>query len=1199
MNEEYKLVKTYSIGNFRQLYNEFIENLFKTNFSNKIKNSDLSFERLDDNLNIEVFPWKFSTQTSFSPFLNKEQNSFRKVVFRNFEDKIYQENIRLEIGKKYSLFLKFKEIKHSLILKIQSESNENIFEILRNNEILFTDSLIFNINENNNIFKFKTIENENISNTNIRIELISNENNNEEYSFILENICLAEGEFELDIKNIIDFLSFIEFDKEKNIFYFLDSDNFKKKFAFLEKNISFEISGIEKDSNVLDGKFVYYDRITNKIKLALADGSEKEKVLGVYLNKKIIPFGVVDFSDFENIRTKLQNIEANTYLYLSDVEEGGFEIYGKRNLGIYLGNYKFLIGNFFNDFFRGDLKEITGVCPVHNSYENAQNILYDLRDYINLMALGLKVERPAKVLIDEDVDITSFPYSNFDNINLQNGDRLLLVSQINTNENGLWVYNGINNSLERPDDWNEIEEVRIGCYVFIEGGVKNGGSSWFLKNVDNSNPLIPFNSQEWVKFSAPKEIYLNNPSGLEFNQGKLKIKIDNTLQFDLSNNLGIYQVSLDHLNYDFNDPLNLIPNGYFTKKTDFGEPYYNLDGWYDLEENSFDVIQIAKSLNSDVKSFYSIRNKQNTRTNLRNTFRLKKDAYYIFRLKSRLIQGSNGKITIYFQGADLLGNKNGRTNIFKVINKNVSSDFSEDYFIISYKDNFLLNSNYLFDNNRFIRFAKTTDEQIDITISLNYEEGVGVGNSLIEICDLELYEILESNYILSSDKNFPNTIVKRNSNGNFEGNLIGSSDMLDGYHASLTPNPFLIPVSNENGKLDINWIEVNSSYYFENGIACCGNDKNNLNSNKIKDGLLFYELSTNKLFYRINSNWYEINWRKMIEYDSDFFEERIVIENNKLFVKTGNSDSEKYECIPFLGCKNVYFSEEYAKLDTDGFSRLIYDRITPPGYLTNYLYFNNSDNNLWERKFYLQKNQTFTFNIEGLWYLPVVIPLSYKTNFTSNANFLIIGYNNNLSEKYPLGLVNEFKNEIKPDNGIFKNNNFNNIINPYLLLSFENQKSNERYENISFLKKDNGQDSGFYTTWIYLNYLDQLSDLYTNNFRNQFEIRFLQNLIFVGNLVEDFSQPDFFEFNFNIYQKFLTNTKNLNIITTSYSKGYENSNRLRPYNLIQEPNVTNTLKKLWHFGSFAFGFKHISTANYFTIYERIKFFNNLIIKRLN
>ena len=86
----------------------------------------------------------------------------------------------------------------------------------------------------------------------------------------------------------------------------------------------------------------------------------------------------------------------------------------------------------------------------------------------------------------------------FSGILLNDGDRILLTNQIKTEENGIWIYNGLNDYLSRATDSLVSDETKINV-VYITDGY-DAGSYWRLAKPVTS--LI--DPQKWTRLNLSK-----------------------------------------------------------------------------------------------------------------------------------------------------------------------------------------------------------------------------------------------------------------------------------------------------------------------------------------------------------------------------------------------------------------------------------------------------------------------------------------------------------------------------------------------------------------------------------------------------------------------------------------------------------------------------------------------------------------------
>lgn len=113
------------------------------------------------------------------------------------------------------------------------------------------------------------------------------------------------------------------------------------------------------------------------------------------------------------------------------------------------------------------------------------------------VALNLNWKKPVIVATDENININSAPII-IDNYTPQIKDRILLMGQTNKVENGIWVYNGANQPLYRPEDFNNNDDAEA-CAVFVQKGQKFANKGFVQINDD---VRIGIDEQEWVQFTT-------------------------------------------------------------------------------------------------------------------------------------------------------------------------------------------------------------------------------------------------------------------------------------------------------------------------------------------------------------------------------------------------------------------------------------------------------------------------------------------------------------------------------------------------------------------------------------------------------------------------------------------------------------------------------------------------------------------------
>jgi hypothetical protein len=93
----------------------------------------------------------------------------------------------------------------------------------------------------------------------------------------------------------------------------------------------------------------------------------------------------------------------------------------------------------------------------------------------------------------------------FSGLNLNDGDKILLTNQIKEEENGIYVFNGYNNPLTRPENLSSPDSLNYGVVRVIDGYFKD--TSWILSNIITSIGDV----QKWVQLeNHPTELDLKS-----------------------------------------------------------------------------------------------------------------------------------------------------------------------------------------------------------------------------------------------------------------------------------------------------------------------------------------------------------------------------------------------------------------------------------------------------------------------------------------------------------------------------------------------------------------------------------------------------------------------------------------------------------------------------------------------------------------
>jgi hypothetical protein len=85
----------------------------------------------------------------------------------------------------------------------------------------------------------------------------------------------------------------------------------------------------------------------------------------------------------------------------------------------------------------------------------------------------------AKVVQRSNINLNTLIYT-IDNISLVHKDRVLLVGQTNSAQNGIYTWNSLSAKLGRSDDANSSNEVSAGLKVYVEEGAVDAKTTWVL-----------------------------------------------------------------------------------------------------------------------------------------------------------------------------------------------------------------------------------------------------------------------------------------------------------------------------------------------------------------------------------------------------------------------------------------------------------------------------------------------------------------------------------------------------------------------------------------------------------------------------------------------------------------------------------------------------------------------------------------------
>jgi len=84
-----------------------------------------------------------------------------------------------------------------------------------------------------------------------------------------------------------------------------------------------------------------------------------------------------------------------------------------------------------------------------------------------------------RVVQRSNINLNTLIYT-VDNISLVHKDRVLLVNQTNSAQNGIYTWNSISSKLARSEDADNSNEISAGLKVYVEEGDINAKTTWVL-----------------------------------------------------------------------------------------------------------------------------------------------------------------------------------------------------------------------------------------------------------------------------------------------------------------------------------------------------------------------------------------------------------------------------------------------------------------------------------------------------------------------------------------------------------------------------------------------------------------------------------------------------------------------------------------------------------------------------------------------
>ena len=146
------------------------------------------------------------------------------------------------------------------------------------------------------------------------------------------------------------------------------------------------------------------------------------------------------------------------------------------------------------------------------------------KDYVDSKASGLNIKDHVQLATTGNINLYEGDIiSQIDDVNIEDGDRILVKDQTYQSENGVYkVLNvsGGQSEWSRSDDFDSSINMLGGSYFFVDKGIINKNSSWVLRdNISNvdTDPIV------FTLFSKTGEISVASNGGITKTANELSI----------------------------------------------------------------------------------------------------------------------------------------------------------------------------------------------------------------------------------------------------------------------------------------------------------------------------------------------------------------------------------------------------------------------------------------------------------------------------------------------------------------------------------------------------------------------------------------------------------------------------------------------------------------------------------------------------
>jgi hypothetical protein len=118
------------------------------------------------------------------------------------------------------------------------------------------------------------------------------------------------------------------------------------------------------------------------------------------------------------------------------------------------------------------------------------------KGYVDSVAEGLHVHASVAAATTENINLGS-GVAAVDGVTLVSGSRVLVRAQTDASQNGIYVSNGT--TLSRAVDYDTVNEIQVGDFVFVDGGTVYGATGWVQTEAVTT---LGTDNLAWVQFSG-------------------------------------------------------------------------------------------------------------------------------------------------------------------------------------------------------------------------------------------------------------------------------------------------------------------------------------------------------------------------------------------------------------------------------------------------------------------------------------------------------------------------------------------------------------------------------------------------------------------------------------------------------------------------------------------------------------------------